>query len=116
MNIQNISVHIRYSKPLTGGSYKTVELAAEGTIAPDEDYHQAQVSLYHALGETMKYVFSGNGSGKPQNGLEQTAPPSVEPQRPDHYCHQHNMPFKRYEKDGKSWWSHRQRNSWCRES
>jgi hypothetical protein len=131
MNVQNISVHIRYSKPLADGSYKTVELAAEGTLAPDEDYHDAQVTLYHELGETMKYVFSGNGSskptltgsGKPQNGPEKPvqAPArkaSAIPTRPEHWCEEHNCDFNRYEKNGRVWYSHRVGNTkeWCRES
>jgi hypothetical protein len=96
MEIQSISVHIRYSKPLADGSYKTVELAAEGTIAPGEDWHEAEVALYHELGETMKYVFSGPGSGKVKHGPEmplstplragsQTAPSQPDPQEPDHF-------------------------------
>jgi hypothetical protein len=119
MNVNNISVHIRYSKPLADGSYKTVELGAEGTLNPDEDYHDAQVALYHELGSTMKYVFSGNGAGKPQNDREkpvETAPSQPEPQELDHFCRKHQTPFKKYTKDGRSWWSHRVGSAWCRES
>jgi hypothetical protein len=65
MDIRSISVHIRYSKPLADGSHKTVEISAKGSLAPGEDWHKAEVALYHELGETMKYIFSGNGFGKP---------------------------------------------------
>jgi hypothetical protein len=54
MDIQSISVHIRYSKQMPDTSFKTVELGAEGTLAPGEDWHKAEVPLYHELGETMK--------------------------------------------------------------
>jgi hypothetical protein len=67
MNVQTIRVNIRYSCAMADGAWKTVELGAEGALTPDEDYHQAQLALYHELGQTMKYVFSGNGSGKAQN-------------------------------------------------
>jgi hypothetical protein len=132
MNIQNISVHIRYSKPLADGSYKTVELAAEGSLAPGEDWHKAEVALYHELGQAMKYVFSGNGSGKPaltgpgrpHNGPEKPiqAPArkaaASRPGRPEHWCEEHTCDFNRYEKNGRVWYSHRVGNTkeWCREA
>jgi hypothetical protein len=122
MDIQNISVHIRYSKPLADGSHKTVELAAQGTLNPGEDWHKAEVALYHELGETMKYVFSGNGSGKPAltgPGKPHNAParkaPASRPGRPEHWCEEHTCEFNRYEKNGKVWYSHRVGNSWCKE-
>jgi len=116
MDVTSITVHIRYSKSLADGSYKTVELGAERTLNPDEDYHEAQVALYHELGETMKYVFSGNGAGKSQNSPEKPAPPQPETQQSKHYCRQHRIPFKKYSKEGREWWSHKLGSGWCRES
>jgi hypothetical protein len=74
MDIRSISVHIRYSKPLADGSHKTVEISAKGSLAPGEDWHKAEVALYHELGETMKYIFSGNGFGKPALTRPRKAP------------------------------------------
>ena len=34
---------------------------------------------------------------------------------PAHYCQQHGCEYKRYEKDGRVWYSHRVGNQWCRE-
>jgi hypothetical protein len=131
MEIQTITVHVRYSKPMTDGAFKTVELGAEASLSPGDDYHEAQVSLYHELGETMKYVFSGNGSGKPANGSERrTEPDEVKPvetptrkgastprpDRPQHWCEKHACDYARYEKNGKVWYSHKVGNTWCRES
>jgi hypothetical protein len=122
MNVNAISVHIRYSKPLADGSHKTVELAAEGTLAPGEDWHEAELSLYNELGQAMKQAFASNGSGKAQNGPEKSAQapakktPTSRPDRPTHWCETHNCDFHRYEKNGKVWYSHRVGNSWCRET
>jgi hypothetical protein len=38
---------------MADGAWKTVELGAEGALTPDEDYHQAQLALYHELGQTI---------------------------------------------------------------
>jgi hypothetical protein len=70
MDIQNISGHIRFSRPMADGAWKSVELGAEGTLSPGEEWNEAQVALYHELGATMKYVFSGTGSGRAPNGPE----------------------------------------------
>jgi hypothetical protein len=80
MKVNTISVNIRYSRQMPDGSHKTIELSAEGTMDPDEDRHKAQVTLYHELGKTMKYVFSGNGSGKAQIGPEKPVEPPPAPQ------------------------------------
>jgi hypothetical protein len=87
----------------------------------DEDWQEVQRNIYIQLGNQMRYAFNGNGSGKahsrPEKAIE--APPSQresQGREPDHYCGQHQTPFKQYTKDGRSWWSHRHSNGWCRES
>jgi hypothetical protein len=119
IDIQSISVHIRYSRPLPDGSFKTAEIGAEGNLAPGEDWHEAQVALYKELGMQLKAMFNSNGSGRPQNGPEtpvQTAPAPAPPP-PDHWCETHHCEFKHYEKGNKSWYSHRiPDGGWCRET
>lgn len=118
MKIDRITVNVRYSQGLAKGSFKTVELGAEGTLTPEEDYHEAQLSLYHELGETMKYVFASTSAGKVQNGAESHLPPLVSsspPPRPEHWCEVHHCDFKRYERNGQVWYSHKAGTSWCRE-
>jgi hypothetical protein len=73
MRINTVSVSVRYSKQMVDGNYKTVELGVEGSLdSSDEDWHEVQADLYHQLGNQMRYVFSGNGSGKVPNGPEKT--------------------------------------------
>jgi hypothetical protein len=115
MKVNTISVNIRYSRQMPDGSHKTIELSAEGTMDPDEDRHKAQVTLYHELGKTMKYVFSGNGSGKAQIGPEKPVEPPPAPQKA-YWCSTHNKAFQRYEKGGHVWYTHRSVDGWCRES
>jgi hypothetical protein len=114
MKVDLVTVAIRYSKQLLDGSHKTVELGAEGTLdAEAEDWQETQAGLYHQLGDQMHYVFSANGAGKARNGPEKAveappAPPLPPPPHPrEHYCQEHQTVFKKYEKDGKIWYSHR---------
>jgi len=32
-----------------------------------------------------------------------------------HYCQEHNVPFKKFEKNNKSWYSHKNGDGWCNE-
>jgi hypothetical protein len=117
MNVTNVSANIRYSAEVNG-AWRTIELGAEATVTPNEDWHIAQEQLYHQLGQQMKTLWS-NGSGKAHNGPEkaiQPAPSQPEPKQPDHFCREHQTPFKKHTKDGRPWWSHRQGGGWHKES
>ena len=67
MQITTISASVRYSKAIQPGVYKTVELSAEGTLNPKEDWHEAQATLYADLGEQLKALWTTrngtNGNG-----------------------------------------------------
>jgi hypothetical protein len=128
MRINTVSVSVRYSKQMADGSFKTVELGCEGTLTSgDEDWYEVQAHLYHQLGDQMKQVFSGNGSGKAQNGPEkpvETVPPPPLPSLPsppaplrNHYCQEHETVFEKYAKDGRTWYSHKASDGkWHREA
>ena len=60
MKIEKVSANIRYSKAQEDGAWKTVELAAEGTVEPLESWQTAQAVLYAQLGQQMKALW-GNG-------------------------------------------------------
>lgn len=113
MQVTSVSVNVRYSKQMADGSFKTIELGCEGTLnSSNDDWQEVQASLYHQLGDQMRYVFSGNGAGKVQNGSEShgqaptahSSPPAL-PR--EHYCQEHQTSFKRFEKDCRAWYSHK---------
>jgi hypothetical protein len=107
MKITTISASVRYSKALGDGSHKTVELSAEATVN-GEDWHTAQAALYTELGQQLKALWSANG-----NGSQQAT--GTAPQQTAHYCQQHQTEYKRYEKEGRLWYAHKDGQKWCRE-
>ena len=65
MRVDRVTANVRYSKQMPDGAFKTVELGCESSLTDgDEDWREVQTNLYRQLGEQMRYVFSGNGSGK----------------------------------------------------
>ena len=58
MKITTISASVRFSKAIQPGCYKTIELSAEGTLNPTEDWQTAQSTLYADLGEQLKALWS----------------------------------------------------------
>ena len=52
MIIEKVSATVRYSQQLKNGSWKSIELSAEGTIdALSESWQEAQSELYDDLGK-----------------------------------------------------------------
>ena len=106
MKVTTVSASVRYSKPLGDGSHKTVELSAEATPSLNENWTDAQASLYQQLGQQIKALWNGN----------QASNDGVQISTPDHYCNEHGTEFNRFEKDGRSWYAHRTaEGKWCRE-
>jgi hypothetical protein len=95
------------------GSHKTVELSCEATLNDSEGtWQEAQTTLYKQLGEQMRYVWPGNGNGKP---AQEQPTPETPASKPDHYCQNHQKEFRRHEKEGNVWYSHRQGEGWHNE-
>ena len=61
MEVNKISASIRFSKDI-GGSWKSVELAAEASISDREFWKQAQSELYYQLGDQLRQLWH-NGTG-----------------------------------------------------
>jgi hypothetical protein len=114
MRVTSVNVNIRYSKLMADGSHKTVELGIEGSLtSSDEDWREVQTNLYRQLGEQMRYVFSGNGSGKVAQEPPRADLPA--PQR-EHWCAVRQTQYKRFSKDNKVWYSHKAPDGkWCKE-
>ena len=111
MRVTTVSASARFSKALGDGVHKTVELSAEATVDYAETWQESQVRLYQELGQQLKALWTTkanghttNGNGKPEGTTSN-----------GHYCQQHGVAFKRYEKNGSVWYSHKAGDKWCNE-
>ena len=122
MKVTTVSATVKYSQDTGKGAWKAVEIGADATVDANETWQQAQAHLYHQLGCQLKNLWVNGQTA--QNGSEShgEAVPVLEPnhnpaQPPEHYCQEHQTEFKRYERQGKVWYSHKAPDGkWCKES
>ena len=121
MKVEKVSANIRYSKAQEGGAWKTLELAAEGTVEPLESWQTAQAVLYAQLGQQMKALW-GNGNGHKANAGAVVAaeapaePEPIETPAAFHVCQEHGRDFQKHQKGEAVWYSHRLPDgTYCRE-
>ena len=108
MNITTVSASVRFSKDVGGKQFKTIELSAEGTINANENWREAQAQLYTDLGQQLKALWTANGNGHSNNHSPEFTS--------EHYCNEHGIEFKRYEKGDRVWYSHKSGDAWCKEN
>ncbi len=119
MKVTKVSASARFSKAIDDGSYKTVELGAEATLEAKESWQEAQAKLYQQLTDQLKTLWE-SGVQRPEeaqvNGNGHGAAPERQAEATEaHFCQEHGVPYRRYEKDGQVWYSHRTRYGWCKE-
>lgn len=122
MHVTTITASIRLSQD-TGNGWKSVELGAEATVDPGEDWHEAQLALYTELTTELRQVWRGAREALPPSAPDkQPAPRQAqtppEPPAKDHWCEEHQTEYKRREGNGRVWYSHRVgfNGPWCNES
>jgi hypothetical protein len=116
MKVTTVSAHIRLSRDV-GSQWKTVELSAEATVDPNEDWALAQQGLYTMLTAQLRHLWSLNGHNGAESHVEATWDEiKAMPSPKDHWCPEHQTEFKRYEKDSRHWYSHSiPGGGWCKE-
>jgi hypothetical protein len=121
MRVTKVSSIIRYAAEAKG-AWRTIEVSAEAAINPEENWQTVQQELYRQLGDQLKSMWS-RGASKAQteadswielggNHKEALTPvPSRE-----HFCTAHQIEYKRFTKDGRTWYSHKAPDGkWCKE-
>jgi len=128
MQVTKVSARIRYSKPIGDGSFKTIEISAEGAIGHNENWQEAQSNLYDHLAGQLREIWTKKGQktngGQPTstNGVRTADTSLPSPNTPatskkfGHFCADHGREFRRYEKNGHEWYSHKTQDGWCRET
>jgi hypothetical protein len=127
MKVDSISASIKFSKDTSQG-WKTIEVSAEGSVSEDEDWLLSRQALYTQLAAQLKQLWQQNGVGQehaPDGPTKPVAGSSdwemVEnlptPNKPrEHWCSEHNTEFRKYEKDGRYWYSPSIKDGgWCKE-
>jgi hypothetical protein len=129
VKVERISAHIRFSKDTRQG-WKTIELGAEASIDPaTEDWVICQTGLYSQLAQRLRTLWSQNGHNPEhsQNGQEKPkeaswrelesypSPVEKKPAPKAHWCEEHQTAFRKFERDGRFWYSHKNGDGWCKE-
>ena len=110
MKVTTVSASVRYSRAINTGEYKTIELSAgEATLEPQEAWIEAQANLYTDLGQQLRTLWTA------KNGQANNGNTKAEDSTTEHFCAEHGVEFKRYEKEVRVWYSHRAGNKWCKE-
>jgi hypothetical protein len=125
MKVTTVSASVRYSQDTGKGAWKVVELGAEATLDPKETWTDAQATLYHELSCQLRTLWTNghkaNGEANHALGVSdpernEPGPTQTPPPPPEHYCQQHQTEYKRYERDGRVWYSHKAPDGkWCKE-
>jgi hypothetical protein len=63
MQVNKITLALRYSKELPTGAWKSLEIGAEAVPAEDGDWQEQQRELYTELSQQLKALFSGGNTG-----------------------------------------------------
>jgi hypothetical protein len=115
MEVDRVKATLRYSAEAKG-AWRSLEIGAEATVAPDEDWHTAQASLYQQLAQQLRLLWDNR---RADEASEEPAEAPGEPNlstTPEHYCQQHQVEYRHCEKDGKVLWAHKAPDGkWCRE-
>ena len=78
MEVDRVKATLRYSAEAKG-AWRSLEIGAEATVAPDEDWHTAQASLYHQLGQQLQALWDNRRAeeapGKPAEVSEEATCP-----------------------------------------
>jgi hypothetical protein len=130
MKVERVSASVRYAKEIEG-AWKTVEMGAEA-IVDEENWVLAQQGLFAQLSAQLREVWgwgqNGPAPGHAQNGHERPkeaswegksspypSPAEEKPALRPHFCPLHQKEFKRFEKNGQAWYSHKDGAGWCKE-
>ena len=124
MKVEKISAVVRYSQDTGKGAWKVIELGAEGSISEREDWKQSQAELYHTLTHQLRTLWANgstngtavNGRGGAESQIPGPAESEPTPTARLHWCQAHDTLFKRRQKAGVIWYSHKAPDgSWCSE-
>ena len=110
MKVDRVSASVRFSQDTGKGSWKVIEVGAEGTVDDQEGWQRAQSELYTKLSTQLKEQWASGCKG----AITEHSPSLASQQ---HWCQEHGTAFnKKTGQNGSEWYSHKAPDgSWCRE-
>lgn len=116
MRVSTISARIKASKEVNG-CWKTIEFGAEAVLDSGDDWKKSQHQLFADLSSQLKKALNPNRKNpKKPDYPEPPIPTGTRAEKPREkkekgnpetkMCPIHNVPMKRWTKNGGSWYSH----------
>jgi hypothetical protein len=108
MRINEVQAQVRYSSEVRG-SWVTIELGSTASLTNSEEtLESVSDELYARLSKQLKILWASNKAGGGEAKAETQGQPGNNPTvTKEHWCEAHQTQFKRHEKDGNVWYSHR---------
>jgi hypothetical protein len=72
MKVTQVSATIRFSKDTGQGAWKVIELGAEASVDPEENWALAQQGLYAMLTTQLRALWGHPSTGSGESGPEHT--------------------------------------------
>lgn len=107
------------SRKRSDGEYGSYEVSAsiEANLAPDADLEKAfdelDTWLTAAVASSMNEKSQKLATAKPVAAQAEVQPPLQQQPQPN-WCFIHNCEMKMHEKDGSTWYSHKDGDAWCK--
>ncbi len=115
MKVDRISASVRKSMEIpNGGGWRTVELGAEASLAPDDDWEECHGMLFVALSEEMAEKLPTPKKATvtaPDDPFDELEP--AEAPKGEEWCQAHNVKMTQKENATGAWYSHKVGNDWC---
>src|SRR5918996_5537088 len=93
MEVDRVKATLRYSAEARG-AWRSLEIGAEATVAPNEDWHTAQASLYQELAQQLQALWDNRRADEaPEKPAEAPGAPDL-PTTPEHRCQQHQVEYR----------------------
>jgi hypothetical protein len=104
MRVTEVQALVKYATEMQG-SWVTIELGSTASLTTnDETLESVSDELYQRLTKQLKVLWASNKAGgdETQRGT-QAETQNLNP----HWCTQHQVEFRKFSKDGNSWFSHK---------
>jgi hypothetical protein len=110
MRVTDVQALVKYSVEVKG-AWVTVELGGTASLTNSEEtLENVSDELHKRLTKQLKVLWASNKAGGGET--PEQARTETKPETQENWCTTHNTEFKKFSKDGKTWFSHRTADGW----